>query len=159
MKNEFDRIDRDILMTLQSKGRVKLSELADMTDLSVPSVSERLKKLEDDGIITGYRATVSPQKLGYDVTAFIVVTIDSSKHYKGFISRVAGQDEIIECHAITGEGTHMVKVRVKNTSALERLLSEIQSWQGVTRTMTSVVLSSTKETTAIPVPDGRPTGR
>lgn len=147
----LDHIDQMFLTVLQERGRVKRNELAEITGLSVPAVSDRLKKLEETGVITGYRAIVDYRKLGWDVSAFILVTVDSSKHFPSFLERVAKVDEIIECHAITGEGTHLLKVRAKNTAELEKLLSMIQSWPGVVETMTQVALSSPKETTHVPV--------
>jgi len=147
----LDDIDIALMEALQVKGRTKRNALAEATGLSVPAVSERLRKLEEAVIITAYRAFVDPRKLGWDVTAFIGVTVDSSKHYQAFLDRVEATAEINECHAVTGDGTHLLKVRARNTEELEMLLSKIQSWHGVVRTMTRVVLSSPKETTNIPV--------
>lgn len=147
----LDDIDVKLLEVLQERGRTKSNMLAEITGLSVPAVSERLKKLEESGCITGYRAVVDPRLLGFDVTAFIGVTVDSSKHYRAFLDKVGATPEVAECHAVTGEGTHLLKVRTRNTEELEKLLSRIQSWLGVVRTMTRVVLSSPKETTAVPV--------
>jgi len=147
----LDEIDVTLIDILQVQGRTKRNQLAEITGLSVPAVSERMKKLEEAGYITGYRAIVDPRKLGWDVTAFIVVTIDSSKHYKAFLNKVEESDEVMECHAITGEGTHLLKVRAKNTAELETLLSRVQSWPGVVRSITRIVLSSPKEKTAVPV--------
>ena len=147
----LDDIDIALMEVLQESGRTKRNELAETTGLSVPAVSERMKKLEEAGFITGYRALVDPRKMGWDVTSFIVTTIDSSKHYNAFLEKVQKTDEVIECHAITGEGTHLLKVRARSTAELEKLLSKIQSWIGVTRTMTRVVLSSPKETTSVPI--------
>ncbi len=150
-KHQLDEIDINILKALQRQGRIKQNTLAEMTGLSVPAIGERMKKLEGTGVIIGYHAIIDPRHIGVDVTAFISVIIDSSKHYQTFLDHVKGIDEIVECHAITGEGTHLLKVRTGNTAALEKLLSKIQSWQGVTRTMTRVVLSSPKETVNIPI--------
>lgn len=145
----IDEIDVKILEALQKNGRTKRNDLADAVGLSIPSVSERLKKLEDSQIIRGYHADVDAKKLGRDVTAFIFVTIDSSKHYGQFIDHAGTLDEILECHAITGEGTHLLKVRTTHTASLEKLLAKIQSWAGVVSTRTDLVLSSSKETTRI----------
>ena len=145
----LDDIDIQILDILQSKGRTRRNELAEEVGLSLPSVSERLRKLEEAKIITGYSAIVSPRKLGKDITAFIHVLIDSSKHYANFIDHANATVEILECHAITGEGSHILKIRTENTSTLEKLLAKIQSWLGVTGTRTHLVLSSPKETTKI----------
>lgn len=147
----LDDIDFALLEVLQDSGRTKRNELAEVTGLSVPAVSERMKKLEEAGFITGYRALVDPRKIGWDVTAFIVTTVDSSKHYGAFLEKVQRTDEVMECHAITGEGTHLLKIRARTTEELEKLLAKIQSWTGVVRTMTRVVLSSPKETTRVPI--------
>ncbi len=147
----LDDIDVIILNRLQSQGRTKRNELAELTGLSLPSVSERLRKLENAGYIRGYMTLLDHKKFGLDITAFIVVMIESSKYYHNFIEKAIKTDEILECHSITGQGTHILKIRTKDTTSLERLLSKIQSWQGVTGTMTSIVLSSPKETSEIPV--------
>ncbi len=151
LQRPLDDIDMTLLEVLQEQGRTKRNELAESTGLSVPAVSERMKKLEEAGFITGYRALVDPRRLGFDVTAFISVTVDSSKHYGAFLERVRATDEVVECHAVTGEGTHLLKVRTRNTEGLEKLLARVQSWNGVVRTMTRVVLSSPKETTSLPL--------
>lgn len=142
----LDEIDLKILDILQKHGRTKRNDLAEAVQLSLPSVSERLKKLEDGGVITGYLATVDPKKLGKDITAFIFVTVDSSKHYPSFLEHAKHVDDILECHAITGEGSHLLKVRTANTNSLEKLLAKIQAWTGVTSTRTHLVLSTAKET-------------
>jgi Lrp/AsnC family leucine-responsive transcriptional regulator len=144
-----DEIDVIILETLQKKGRTRRNDLAVEVGLSLPSVSERLRKLETGGAILGYHATLDPKKFGKMITAFIFVHTDSPKHYPSFVERATADDEIIECHAITGEGSHLLKVRTDSTASLEKLLAKIQSWQGVTGTRTNLVLSSSKETSFI----------
>ena len=145
----LDDIDLKILGILQEAGRTKRNDLAEAVGLSLPSVSERLRKLEEARIITGYHATVDHKRMGNDITSFIVVTIDSSRHYNAFLDHTQGIDEIMECHAITGDGTHLLKVRTCNTASLEKLLARIQAWSGVVRTHTQLVLSTAKETTRI----------
>ncbi|MCZ6703167.1 MAG: Lrp/AsnC family transcriptional regulator [Ignavibacteria bacterium] len=145
----LDDIDIKILKTLQEKGRTKRNQLAAKVGLSVPSVSERLNKLEEHGIIEGYYAKVNKQSFGLDIMAYIHVVMDSSKNYKSLISNVEKMPQILECHSVLGEGSHLLKVVVRNTQALEKLLSEIQTWTGVTATKTTFVLSTIKETTAI----------
>lgn len=147
----LDEIDLKILDILQKNGRTRRNDLAESVGLSVPSVSERLRKLEETGVITGYYAKVDPKRLGKDVTAFIIVTVDSSKHFSSLIEHANTTDEILECHAVTGQGTHLLKVRTENTSTLEKLLSKVQAWPGVVGTLTSVILSTSKETTRIRV--------
>lgn len=145
----IDDIDVKILEILQRKGRIKRGDLAEAVGLSIPSVGDRLRKLEDNQLILGYHAVVDGKKLGKDITAFIFVTLDSSKHYGQFIEHGSALDEILECHAITGEGTHLLKIRTTNTASLEKLLAKIQAWAGVVSTKTNLVLSSSKETTRI----------
>ena len=149
--HSMDDIDVKILEILQKQGRTRRNDLAEKVDLSLPAVSERLRKLEESELITGYFAKVDHKRLGKDITAFITVTVDSSKHFGSFVEHTSATDEILECHAITGDGTHILKIRTENTSSLEKLLAKIQSWQGVVKTTTSVVLSSSKETFRIRV--------
>ena len=145
----LDDLDLKILKTLQQNGRIKRNVLAEQVSLSVPSVSDRLKKLEDNKIIEGYYTKVNRQAFGFDILAFILVVMDSSKHYKDLIKHVEKHPNILECYSVLGEGSHLLKVVVKNTESLEKLLSEIQTWLGVTSTKTTYVLSTLKETTEI----------
>ncbi len=149
----LDKIDEKILEILQKNGRVKRNEIAEKVGLSLPSLSERMKKLEEAGIIEGYYAKINRKALGYDIMAFIVVVMESSKHYTDLRKRAKKVAEILECHSILGEGSHIIKAVVKNTSELEKLLSKIQSWPGVVRTITNFVLSNIKETTEIKIGD------
>jgi len=141
-----DDLDIKILNILQKNGRTKRNVIAESIGLSIPSVSERLHKLEEKGIIEGYFTKVNRKSFGYDIMAYILVTMESSKFYKGFTAKVEKVPQILECHSVLGEGSHLLKAIVKNTESLERLLSEIQSWQGVSSTKTTFVLSTIKET-------------
>jgi Lrp/AsnC family leucine-responsive transcriptional regulator len=147
----LDKIDCELLSILQQEGRTKRNELAEKVGLSLPAVSERLRKLEAEGIIQGYYTRLDHKRLGKDITAFVVVTVDSSKHFLGFLEHILRSDDILECHAITGDGTHLLKVRTENTEGLEKLLAKIQSWQGVQKTTTNLVLSTHKESTYIKI--------
>lgn len=149
--HQLDDIDLTILDILQKSGRTRRNDLAQAVDLSIPSVSDRLRKLEENGFITGYYAAVDPKKVGKDITAFISVNVDSSRHYGAFLEHAKSTDEILEIHSVTGSGTHLLKIRTENTSSLEKLLSKIQAWAGVLNTTTSIVLSSLKETTRIKI--------
>lgn len=145
----IDTLDIKILNILQRKGRTKRSQIADEVELSIPSVSDRLKKLEDSGIIEGYFARLNRKAFGYDIMAYIFVVMESSKHYKTLLNKVEHIPEILECHSILGEGSHLLKAVTKNTESLEKLLGEIQSWPGVMATKTTYVLSTIKETTVL----------
>ncbi|MBU1095087.1 MAG: AsnC family transcriptional regulator [Ignavibacteriae bacterium HGW-Ignavibacteriae-2] len=142
----LDKIDIKILNMLQEQGRTKRNVLAEAVGLSLPSLSERLKKLEEHGIIEGYYAKLDKKIFGYDIMAFITVVMDSSKSFASLSGHVKKTTEILECYSVLGEGSHIMKAIVKDTEALEKLLTKIQSWPGVTRTVTSFVLSTIKET-------------
>ena len=148
---QLDEVDLAILRTLQIQGRTKRNELAELVQLSLPAISERLRKLEERGILTGIHAKLDAKITGFDVAAFIFVTVGSSGSYPDFIKAAQAHPEILEVHAITGDGSHLLKVRTENTSTLERLLSQIQAWPGVRQTRTNVVLSTHKESTALPL--------
>jgi Lrp/AsnC family transcriptional regulator, leucine-responsive regulatory protein len=141
----IDEIDHKILEMLQSNARIKRNEIAENIGLSLPSVTDRLNKLEANGIIETYITKLNHKALGKDITAFIFVTSDSSTHYRDFVQHSMHNADILECHSITGDGSHVLKIRTENTSSLEKLLAKIQSWKGVRSTRTSIVLSSHKE--------------
>ena len=148
---ELDAIDLQILETLQDQGRIPLVKLGEQVGLSSPSVIDRVKKLEDSGLITGYQATVDARKLGKDVTAFIGVSIAHPKAIATFEHNVALVDDVLECHHVTGEHSLLLKIKTNNTSSLERLISTIRSIEGVSRTETMVVLSTHTERATISV--------
>ena len=145
----LDAIDAQILARLQADGRAKRKDIAEEVGLSLPSVSDRMRKLEERGVITGYHAVVDSKRLGHDVTAFVAVTSDGSEHYPEFVETVTALPEVLELHSVTGDGSHVLKVRVRNTTALEALLGRLQSVPGVRGTRTSLVLSTLKETRAL----------
>lgn len=151
MTHLLDNIDIAILNHLQENGRAQRNKIAELVKLSVPSVSERMKKLEERGLIQGYHAILNNKDFNFDITAFLFVQVDGSENYPEFVRRVNDEPEILECHSITGDGSHLLKVRTKNTASFERLLSTIQSWEGVDKTRSNLVLSSFKETRALPI--------
>lgn len=150
LSTDLDATDLDILRLLQKQGRIHLGTLAETVGLSSPAVAERIRKLEERGIIEGYGATIDPRHLGLDIAGFIMVRVDSSANYPGFLKKAIAHEEVMECHAITGEASHILKIRTRNTETLESLLGEIQRWPGVIGTRTNLVLSSHKETLVLP---------
>ena len=145
----LDDIDIRLLEMLQEHGRTSQHDLAQAVGLSSPAVGERLRKLEERGIIRQFTVLVDPRRVGRDVTAFIFVGINGSSFYPEFRQRVKDHPEVLECHSVTGQGSHLVKIRTESTSTLEALLAEIQAWPGVQWTTTSIVLSTIKETSAL----------
>ena len=152
----LDEIDVKLLTMLQADGRMSQHDLAESVGLSSPATGERLRKLEDRGNIKGFTAIVDPKLLGFDVTAFIAVGIDGSRFNQDFIERVQAHPEIQECHTVTGQGSHLLKIRTGDTSTLEHLLAELQSWPGVNWTTTSIVLFVLKEGSSLVLEDVPP---
>lgn len=142
----MDATDLRLLDLLQSNGRATQLELAKAVGLSQPAVAERIRKLEERGVITGYAARVDAVQLGVDITAFIGVGIEHPKFFDGFAKKVKNLDEVLECHRVVGEDSYVLKVKTRNTRTLDRLLVEVlRTIPGVTRTHTTIVLASIKE--------------
>lgn len=141
----IDRTDLKIVYILQNNGRARLADIADEVALSAPAVMERVKKLEASGVIKGYQALVDGKKVGKDITAFIGVSIGNQRDIDKFAVDMLRYHDVLECHHVTGDESFILKVKSANTGSLERLLGEIRSVEGVTRTVTQVVLSTAKE--------------
>ena len=142
---ELDDTDLRILDMLQDDCRIALARIGEHVGLSAPSVLERIKKLEAAGVITGYHATLDARRIGLDVTAFIGVITSQPDQLGGLESRLVALDGVLECHHVTGEYTLLLKTKTANTSSLEKLIAQIRSLAGVTRTETTVVLSTHAE--------------
>lgn len=151
MSHSLDEIDKTILMELQKEGRAQRNKLSEIVKLSVPSVSERMRKLENNGLIKGYHAVLDDKKFNFDILAFVSVEVDDSSLYKKFVAQAMEEPEVLECHSITGDGSHFLKIRTHNTETFEKLLSRIQTWEGVNKTRSNVTLTSFKETREIPI--------
>ncbi len=148
---ELDAIDLQILQTLQQDCKIALARIGEQVGLSAPSVIERIKKLEQGGIIQGYHARLDSRRLGLDVTAFIGVVIDHPAEIEGFEERVSSLEGVLECHHVTGQHTLLLKVKTHDTSTLEGLIRQVRSLGGVARTETMVVLSTHSERGQIPL--------
>jgi Lrp/AsnC family leucine-responsive transcriptional regulator len=146
---DLDDIDLHILSILQENCKLPLAKIGARVGLSAPAVIERIKKLEDSAIITGYRAILDARRLGNDVTAFIGVSISHPRLIGEFEKDIVQLDGVLECHHVTGQHTLLLKVKTANTSTLEELISKIRSIEGVDRTETMVVLSTHSERTQI----------
>ncbi len=134
----MDTTDYKILEILQTRGRISMKDLGHLVSLTPPAVSERVKRLEENGIIEGYKAIINPSKLNKLVKAIINVEMKVQMHKK-FLDLAKNENAIIECHHMTGEDCMTITVVVENTIELEKLLDKIQE---VGNTRTSIVLSS-----------------
>jgi Lrp/AsnC family leucine-responsive transcriptional regulator len=148
----MDELDHRIVDLLQREGRATQLELSRSVGLSQPAVAERIRKLEERGVITGYTARVDASKLGKDITAFIGVSIEHPKYFDGFARKVLAMPEVLEAHRVAGQDSYILKVRTRNTKTLDTLLVEtLRIISGVTRTHTTIVLTSIKEETYVHV--------
>lgn len=140
LENEklLDDIGWHILHELQANARLSFAELGRRVGLSIPAVTERVHKLEDAGIITGYHAEVNPEKVGLPVTAFIRMSISGDVSAK--IERLASElAEVSECHRGTGSDSFIMKVRVTSVAHLQELIEQLLPYGTTT---TAIVLSS-----------------
>ena len=127
--------------------------MARLLDLSAPAAADRVRRLEERGVIRGYSAVVDPEAVGLGVTAFVAVTLERPEHRAGFLGWVDGVPGVQECHHVAGEGDFLLKVRCAAVRDLETIVSEeIKGLDGVTSTRTTVVLSTRKETPVLPLP-------
>jgi Lrp/AsnC family leucine-responsive transcriptional regulator len=152
MAADIDDIDRKLLAMLQSNGRTSLAELAGAVGLAISSVNERVRKLNDREVIEGVYASLSPSALHLDLLAFIFVGWTDPATEAIFLARVAEEPAILEAHHVTGAWNYLLKVRTHTTRDLEAFLGTIvKAVPGVQRTETLIVLSSAKETQALPL--------
>ena len=141
----MDATDLKILKILQNDGRISMKELGQRVNLTSPAVSERVKRLEENGVIDGYSAIINPKKLGLYVEAIVHVGMKVSAHAK-FKKFDIEEPTIIECHHVTGEDCMTVRVVCSNTHELENILDRIQA---IGSTKTSIILSSPLKRKAI----------
>jgi Lrp/AsnC family transcriptional regulator, leucine-responsive regulatory protein len=148
----LDEIDRRLLDELQGDCKLSLQALGEIVDLSAPAVLDRVRKLEQAGVITGYHAIIDGKRVGLDITAFIGVSINYPKDIDRFLEHLAAKPEVLECHHITGGHTLLLKIKTEDTASLEKLISSLRWIEGVTRTETMVVLSTATEHGKVPLP-------
>jgi Lrp/AsnC family leucine-responsive transcriptional regulator len=148
----MDALDRKALALLTSDARITWSDLGQKLGLSAPAAAERVRKLEEHGVVKGYTAILDAEALGYSLTAFVLVTLDDQRKRTAFHSGVKRLEQIVECHHVAGDGDFLLKVRCRGTRDLDRLLvQELKGRMGVAHTRSTIVLDTVKETAAIPV--------
>jgi Lrp/AsnC family transcriptional regulator, leucine-responsive regulatory protein len=153
---EIDSIDRQIIRLLREDGRMSHAAVAKAVGLSGPAVHDRVRKLEERGIIAGYSAILDPVALDRSHVAFIMVTLSEGSEFamdEPIVARICEEPDVLEFHRIAGQDCYMIKVRSATTKDLERLLRRIRSIRGVARTRTTIVLSTELERPTIEVPD------
>lgn len=134
----IDEIDCEILSQMQANARIPFAELGRRVGLSTPAVIERVKRLEESGVILGYRAMIDPAKVGLPVRAFVKVTIAGDKLAK-FSALAKTLPEILECHRVTGAESFMAQIAVRDVRHLEEVIDAMMPYVA---TNTSMILAS-----------------
>ena len=137
----MDSTDYRILEILLEDGRIPMKELAQRVALSAPAAAERVKRLEEENIITGYKAEINYAKLGKKINVLINVGINVQRSEK-FNELIKNEDSIIECHHVTGPYCKILKARLEDIASLEKLIGKIQTFGN---TETIIILSSLKK--------------
>lgn len=155
MSLKLDKIDRKILEILQANAKITNARLSEEIGLSPAPTLERVKKLENSGIIKSYHAKVDTKKIGLGVSTFVQVSLKghNKKIIDEFISRINIIDEVIECHHVTGSGDFVLKIIAKDIDAYQKLMlervSEIPEVDGL---QSMIILSSFKDKKVMPIP-------
>ncbi|MCT4595767.1 MAG: Lrp/AsnC family transcriptional regulator [Anaeromicrobium sp.] len=134
----MDKTDLRIVEILQKNGRISLKDLGKEVGLTSPAVSERVKRLEENGVILGYKAIINPQKVNKHIQAFIHTSMERDK-YNRFLEYANNISSIIECYHVTGGNSMILKVMVETMEQLEALIDDIKK---IGNTQTSIILSS-----------------
>lgn len=145
----LDRIDHQILEILQKEGRIAISELAARVNLSTTPCSERVKRLERDGIIMGYHARLNPKMVDRNLLVFLEIKLSakSGEVFEQVAENLSALPEVLECHLISGEFDYLVKARLKEMSAYRRLLGDLLKQLPASASSHSyVVMEEVKET-------------
>jgi len=150
---KIDRIDRNILTILQQEGRISYTELADRIGLSTTPCMERVKRLERDGFITGYHASVDPHKLGYNLLVFVEIALSyqSPDAFERFSKAVSNLPYVLECHLVSGDADYLLKARLHDMSQYRELLGDmLLTLPGVKNSKSYIVMEEVKEQAHIP---------
>ena len=151
----MNTIDSKIAARLMCHARTTWAELGSLLGLSAPAAADRVRRLEEKGIIKGYYAAVDPDSIGIGMAALISVSLSTAAARNDFSACVQTLPEVLECHHVAGEADYVLKVRCQGTRALELLIShKLKSIAGVSRTRTTVILSTIKETSILPISVG-----
>ncbi len=149
---ELDAIDLRILAELQSDGRITNVELASRVGLSAPPCLRRVRRLEEAGVLRGYHADVEPSALGFEVTFFAIVGLESQKQVvlDAFEAEVIGWAEVRECHMIRGGGDFLLRLVARDTAHENALTARLTSAQNVLRVQTLQTIRTAKNAAGVP---------
>lgn len=151
---KLDDTDRKLLTLLQDDDRLSLAELAKRIGAPASTINDRIKRLERQGLIAGFHARVSPDAVGLNLLAFMLVGWSNPKVEAAFLKRVKASPNVLECHHITGAWNYLLKLRLGTTRDLEKFLADtVKGVGGIERTETLIALSSAKETWKVGIPE------
>lgn len=156
LAKDMDSIDKKILRLLQQNGRATNQWLAKQVDLSPTPCLERVRRLERDGVIAGYKAIIPPQKVGYSLLLYAFVSFDhaSSSVYEEFSKGIAAISEIVECHMITGNYDFIMKILARDIAHFRKILEEkILPLPSVRITHSYVSMHDAKPRSIVPIED------
>jgi Lrp/AsnC family transcriptional regulator, leucine-responsive regulatory protein len=156
MVRELDRIDRRILRALQDDGRMTNVELAERVGLSATPCSERVKRLERDGIIAGYHARLDPHALGQALLVFVEIRLaaKSGRIFDEFKREVLKLPNVLECHLVSGDFDYLIKARIPEMNAYRKLLGDmLLALPGARESRSYVVMEEIKESLALTIPE------
>ena len=150
---EPDAIDRQILAELQANGRITNVDLARRVGISAPPCLRRVRRLEEAGIIRGYQADTDPQRLGWQVTFFAIVGLDSQKEsvLAEFESMVARWPEVRECHMIRGGGDFLLRLVARDTAHENQLTERLTGAERVSRVQTLQTIRTSRSLAGVPL--------
>ena len=141
----FDSIDKTILSILREDGRASHANIAKEVGLSAPAVGERIRKLEQTKVITGYQAVFNPEALSLGISAFVSIIPQPRNPAANLVKNLSALPEIEELHAVAGNYSYIAKVRVSSPEALDDFLDRLFMLDGVERTQSTVVLRTNIE--------------
>jgi len=141
----LDDTDRRIVDLLQINARSTNAEIAEAVGLTASSVFERIRKLEQRGVIRGYTVQVDPEALGKPLTAFIRLIVTYDDRYAAGVAALRDDPDVLECYSVAGEDCFILKTRVDGPGALEALINRIRQRITVQRSVTMIALSAIKE--------------
>jgi DNA-binding Lrp family transcriptional regulator len=150
---QLDAIDRRIVSTLQQEGRVTNVELSRRAGISAPPCLRRVRALEKAGVIRGYHAETDPQLLGWEITFFAIVGLDSQKEtvLSGFEQLVASWPEVRECHMIRGGGDFLLRLVARDTAHENALTQRLTGAATVTRVQTLQTIRTSRDLAGVPL--------
>jgi Lrp/AsnC family transcriptional regulator, leucine-responsive regulatory protein len=151
MSSELDETDRKLLGLLQRDGLQSMAELSKAIGVAPSTLNDRVKRLGRLGVIRGTHAQLDPHALGLGLLAFVFVGWSDGTVEAEFLRQIGTAEQVLECHHVTGGWNYLLKVRVRDTRALEAFLGDVlKQVKGLQRTETLIALSSPKETVALP---------